>query len=431
MALRTPSSSVISLFTLALAVLAGSAASSQTSSKRLAVLEFRGDGIKNEVKEAFAEAVRGGVGDGLVGRGVRVMDRENMMVLLREMGKKECEEGECEVETARNIGADFVVSGSVVKVDDVFVVTLKLHETKEGSRLDTDQIEAKTQIEVLRSLREHGRALVAKNINPRPASPAPSRLPAVESASAPAPAPAPPPVPEPVAPCAANQISIPGGTFWMGSKDGDDDENPVHKVTLSPYCIDKTEVTVAAYRECVKKGKCQPPDAQSLCTWGEHEMAQHPINCVDWKQAVAYCAWSGGRLPTEAEWEFAARGNDDRLYPWGKQRPNMFRLNMVGKDDGWEYTAPVGSYSKGASPFGVLDMAGNVWEWTADVYGPYPADPQHDPQSTRSDASPHVNRGGSWDDYDPYKVRAAKRSSGGLGNRSNNLGFRCARGAKM
>jgi formylglycine-generating enzyme required for sulfatase activity len=458
MALRTHFPSLIALFTLALAVPVGPAASSQTASKRLAVLEFKGDGIKNEVKEAFAEAVRGGVGDGLAGRGVKVMDRENMMVLLKEMGKKECNEGECEVETARNIGADFVVSGSVVKVDDIFVVTLKLHETQEGSRLDTDQIEAKTQIEVLRSLREHGRALVAKNINPRPAVPIPSRIPAVE------PAPAPTPAPKSVAVCAANQVAIPGGKFWMGSEDGDADEKPVRRVTLSPYCIDKTEVTVSAFRACVQAGQCRPPSTtvewkeikaedktkwSQFCTWGKSGLDQHPINCVDWNQATQYCQWTGGRLPNEAEWEFAARGSDSRKYPWGNTAPDATLLNACGAEcvsmakermgsdwwnplyagkDGWPATAPVGRFPKGASPFGVLDMAGNVWEWTSDVYAQYG---QLDDAYGRAEfgGSSRVSRGGGW--YYPSLVRAAHRGMNDSGNRDVSLGFRCARGAKM
>ena len=155
-----------------LALFAGSPALSQTPGKRLAVLEFNGAKTQGEILEVFADTVRGGVVQGLAGRGIQVMTRENMMVLLREMGKNDCVEGDCEVETARNIGADFVISGSVVLVDQSFVVTLKLHESKGGSLLAVDQVSAQSQVEVLRQLREAGRRIVADNLGPRPAAPA-------------------------------------------------------------------------------------------------------------------------------------------------------------------------------------------------------------------------------------------------------------------
>jgi Skp family chaperone for outer membrane proteins/TolB-like protein len=155
-----------------LALFAGRPALSQTPGKRLAVLEFNGAKTQGEVLEVFADTVRGGVVQGLAGRGIQVMTRENMMVLLREMGKNDCVEGDCEVETARNIGADFVISGSVVLVDQSFVVTLKLHESKGGSLLAVDQVSAQSQVEVLRQLREAGRRIVADNLGPRPGEPA-------------------------------------------------------------------------------------------------------------------------------------------------------------------------------------------------------------------------------------------------------------------
>jgi sulfatase modifying factor 1 len=456
------------LIGLALAVLLGQPAASGTVSKRLAVLELKGAKIEGEVLDAFADAVRGGAVEGLAGRGVQVMTRENMMVLLKEMGKKECAEGDCEVETARNIGADFVVSGSVVRIDEAFVVTLKLHETRDGSLLATDQIDAKKQLEVLHQLREHGRAIVANNIGPRPAPPpvalppAPEPPPAATSAAA-ARVPPPRPASQPARGCAANQVPIPGGTFWMGDQEL---AKPVHKVTLSPFCIDKTEVTVAAFGACVQAGDCQPPSAtvdwkdikpeiktkwSQFCTWAKTGLDQHPINCVDWKQATAYCEWTGGRLPTEAEWEYAARGNDGRQYPWGNEPPDAKRLNACGSecasmgkqrfdatwttmytgDDGWPATAPVGSYPKGASPFGVLDMAGNVWEWTADSFADYSDEAVTNPQRSRPDASPHVFRGGCWDNSVSAWVRAAIRGRIDPASRIYSQGFRCARGAKM
>lgn len=467
MAIFTRSLRLPALIGLASAVLLGQPAISETASKRLAVLEFRGSGIKDAVLENFADEVRGGAVEGLAGRGVLVMTRESMMVLLKEIGKKDCTEGECEVETARNIGADFVVAGSVVKIDEAFVVTLKLFDVHSAGVLATDRVEAKSQLEVSRRLREHGRALVANNVGPRPAPPpvapprAPEPTPAATSAAA---ASIPPPrsAPQPARGCAANQVPIPGGTFWMGDQEL---AKPVHKVTLSLFCMDKTEVTVAAFRACVRAGDCQPPSAtvewkdikpedktkwSQFCTWGRSGLDEHPINCVDWKQASAYCEWTGGRLPTEAEWEYAARGNDGRQYPWGNEPPDAKRLNACGSecvsmakkrldatwapmytgDDGWPATAPVGSYPKGASPFGVLDMAGNVWEWTADSSTDYSDEAVTNPQRPRPDASPRVVRGGSWNDNDPARVRAAIRVGSDPARRDYSLGFRCARGAK-
>ena len=168
MAIPSRSRCLPTLIGLASMLLVGQPAVAETASKRLAVLELKGANIQREALAAFEDAVRGGAVEGLSGREVDVITSENMLMLLREMGKT-CAEGDCEVETARNIGADFVVSGSVARIDDAFVVTLKLHETKRGSLLATDQIEAKSQLEILRQLREHGRTLAADNIGPRPA----------------------------------------------------------------------------------------------------------------------------------------------------------------------------------------------------------------------------------------------------------------------
>ena len=241
---------------------------------------------------------------------------------------------------------------------------------------------------------------------------------------------------------------------------------PVHKVTLSPFCIDKTEVTVAAFRACVQAGDCPPPSAtvewkdikpedktkwSQFCTWGKTGLDRHPINCVDWKQASAYCEWTGGRLPTEAEWEYAARGNAGRSYPWGNEPPDAKRLNACGSecasmgkkrfdeswkamypgDDGWPATAPVGSYPKGASPFGVLDMAGNVWEWTADIFAEDGPDSVPRPQKPPSDAPPRALRGGGWNSNAPGRVQPAYPDGNEPGGRNLSLGFRCVRAAKM
>jgi hypothetical protein len=143
--------------------------------QRLAVLEFQGKNLEQDILMTFSDTVRGGALQGLEGYGVAVMTRENMLVLLKDMGKQECEEGDCEVETARNIGADYVVSAKVVRMEQIYVVTLKLHETKRGSLLGTDTVEGASQVDLLRSLREHARQLVIAAFGPGPDSVAPTR----------------------------------------------------------------------------------------------------------------------------------------------------------------------------------------------------------------------------------------------------------------
>ncbi|HEU4533164.1 MAG TPA: SUMF1/EgtB/PvdO family nonheme iron enzyme, partial [Polyangiaceae bacterium] len=227
-----------------------------------------------------------------------------------------------------------------------------------------------------------------------------------------------PPPPETAAAkpaCPAGMVALDGGQFRMGTDDGEPDEFPPHLVTVSSYCLDKTEVTVAQYQQCVKIGDCKPPptDVQwpgvsarekknygPACN-GRDAIGKdlHPINCIDWETANLYCQWAGKRLPTEAEWEFAARGTEGRRYPWGNEPPDATRLNGCGtecgawlsqrsetpstlyaRDDKWPLTAPVGSFPRGNTPQGVEDLAGNVWEWVADWSGLYPSDPQTDPK---------------------------------------------------
>jgi len=169
-------------------------------------------------------------------------------------------------------------------------------------------------------------------------------------------------------------VHVPAGTFQMGSSESDPnaegDEFPQHSVTLDALWIDRTEVTNAQYRRCVEAGACQAP---TKCDWGspnygEDKKANHPVLCVDWHGAAAYCEWAGGRLPTEAEWEYAARGPDSFIYPWGNDLPDATLLNYA---ENVGDTSQVGSYSDGASWCGALDMAGNLWEWVADWYDIY------------------------------------------------------------
>ena len=255
--------------------------------------------------------------------------------------------------------------------------------------------------------------------------------------------------------CPRDMIHVPRATFSMGSTAGvgNEDEHPQHQVTLTGYCIDKTEVTVAAYTQCVASGTCMgaPEPAKdgwdALCNGKRVDRQDHPINCVDWNQATAYCAWVKKRLPSEAEWEYAARGGEGRTYPWGNDPPSAKRLNACGSEcralgkrlglgdwnvmyednDRWEATAPVGSFQSGASPFGALDMAGNVWEWTADRYGAYTAGASTNPYGPE-EGTARVIRGGGWRYNDASWVRGALRYRNAPTDRDSRLGLRCARG---
>ena len=234
----------------------------------------------------------------------------------------------------------------------------------------------------------------------------------------------------------ARMVNIPGGTFTMGSPDGagNPQEHPRHRVTVAPFALDLTLVTVGAYRACVGSGACTAagteqhgtpfagPEQNAFCNGPRTDRDDHPINCVEWSQAVAYCNWAGKRLPSEEEWEYAARGPDDRAYPWGADAPSsrVCWSRVTGDDFAHaKGTCPVGAYPAGDSAFGVHDMVGNVWVWTSSVWSPAfdkPLDP-----------SARVVRGGGWRDSNPSEFRSANRNGSDLPDRVINLGFRCAK----
>lgn len=218
--------------------------------------------------------------------------------------------------------------------------------------------------------------------------------------------------------------AVKGGQFMMGNNAGDADERPAHEVTVADFQIDRTEVTNAQFDAFAaaagyKTENEQNGKAQTWRTLFKPETVNNPVVLVTWNDAVAFCEWAGKRLPTEAEWEFAARGTDGRMYPWGNDYDQSI---FNGKASGIHGTVHVGSYPAGASPFGVDDMAGNVWEWTADWYQAYPG----------GAASPffgekfRVTRGGGWFDENK-QVRTTNRSSADPAAANDDLGFRCAR----
>lgn len=229
---------------------------------------------------------------------------------------------------------------------------------------------------------------------------------------------------------------VPAGPFTMGSDNGMPDEKPVHTVDLPAFYMDKFEVTNALYKMCVDAGACREPANTSAGnhpgaygTYGNPEYDKYPVIWVDWNRANIYCAWRGARLPSEAEWEKAARGIDGRKYPWGETIDHTYAnygnhlpeyySGVFGK------TITVGSYPDGASPYGIEDMAGNVWEWVADWYDVYPGG-DVSANSAFGQQAYKVLRGGSWED-DPNLLRTSFRGGNTPGTAVDFIGFRCAR----
>ncbi|WP_394832344.1 bifunctional serine/threonine-protein kinase/formylglycine-generating enzyme family protein [Pendulispora rubella] len=289
--------------------------------------------------------------------------------------------------------------------------------------------------------------------------------------AAPTPATAPPAAPELAAAvvptCPDDAIQIPAGQYFMGSdrKGAQPNEKPSHHVKLSAFCMDVHEVTAQDYKACSEIGQCRraPADVDwpgitpkehkaysSACTGadpdkGDHPFANHPINCITWSMASTYCAARGKRLPTEAEWEYAARGPDGRTYPWGDEAPTPLHVNACGTEcsawgksrgtaldmlysanDGYPTTAPVGRFPSGKSRYGLYDVAGNVWEWVADWYGDYGAAEAENPVGPET-GDRRVIRGGAWNGAFADWLLPSFRYAQDPEARSHGIGFRCAK----
>ncbi len=243
----------------------------------------------------------------------------------------------------------------------------------------------------------------------------------------PPPTPTPLPTPEKTAegPAVTNiMVKIPAGPFTMGSDNGAEDEAPAHQVDLPAFEIDKFEVTNADFAQFVKAAGYQTDAEKEGRTKNWRSVAEgkdnHPVVFVSWNDATAYCQWVGKRLPTEAEWEKAARGTDGRTYPWGNEW-DPSKVNA--KETGLRGTAVVGSFGAGASPYGVEDMAGNVWEWTADWYEAYPGSTY---KSDYFGQKFKVLRGGAWFETADF-VRTTVRNANSQTAANDDIGFRCAR----
>ena len=204
-------------------------------------------------------------------------------------------------------------------------------------------------------------------------------------------------------------------------------EAPQRRIVVSAYGIDRTEVTRSAWSRCVRAGRCPPP--RGAAPRGPR-VPEHPVTGITSMEAAGFCRFAGGRLPTEAEWERAARGADGRAYPWGRlfndRLANHGGVNGRAALDGYRFTAPVGTFPGGASPHGLLDMAGNAWEWVADRFavGSYASGPAVDPRGAATGGD-RLIRGGSFR-YDGDRLRTAHRLPLPAGEQAADVGFRCA-----
>lgn len=247
-----------------------------------------------------------------------------------------------------------------------------------------------------------------------------------------------------------NMVNVPAGEFQMGCNEEVDnkcynDEKPYHKVILSAYKIDKYEVTSCKYQECVDAGDCNNYNESEphfsayseefqKCNLGRKDRLDHPMNCVSWFGAKAYCEWVGKRLPTEAEWEKAARGTDGLKYPWGNTSDSTCSYAVMGRYDekrgpegcGADSTWAVGSIEAGKSPYGAYDMAGNVIEWVNDWFleNYYYSSPLNDPAGPDSGDSRGL-RGGSWQEWSDNLRTSTRGWDDPAYNESSSYGFRC------
>jgi formylglycine-generating enzyme required for sulfatase activity len=222
-------------------------------------------------------------------------------------------------------------------------------------------------------------------------------------------------------------VLVPAGEFTMGSDEGDDDEQPVHRVVLDSFYLDTFEVTNGRFAKFVAAIQSEPP-------WGFADQetpvvdAERPVRWVNWLEATGYCLWAGKRLPTEAEWEKAARGPEGRVYPWGNDPPTTAHA-VFGLKEGDETVAPIGDHHLGRSPYGVQDLAGNLYEWVTDWYDDafYASPPTRNPRGPVAGTT-KVQRGGSYINS-PYRLRSAFRTKSDPTEHDPHVGFRCAQDA--
>lgn len=419
--------------------------------QRIAVVELKnGAELRAREIQLLTSITRGVLAERL-GDTYLVMTRENILSLMDEKTCNEAQSKICEVEIGRRLGAHLIVSGAVTRRSGALLISLRAHSTQDARLLSVREGEAQT-IEPLLGLakgvaEELSRALYELNVEEPPAAQAPAtRAPATRAPAAQAPA-APPRELSREERAGVEWVHVPGGEFEMGKlyfkpkyRRVPDYILPVHTVRLRDYLISQTEVTVGQYRECVKDGVCSKPSCDSSymsANWTDQPGSNEnqPINCVTWPQARTFAKWLGADLPTEAEWEYAARGGE-RFTHSGSNDPEAvgwYETNESKKEPRVKRVKPV--KLKRPNGYGLYDMSGNLYEWTLDEY-------QRDYEGAPSDGHQAVGsipqckkicesvdrwrviRGGSWNHPPDYHLGVVERAHSEPDHVSDTLGFR-------
>ena len=348
----------------------------------------------------------------------RVIDKDSMDAILRARRfPLPCFELEEFVAMGRLLGADQVVAGNVERTGEKVELTIRVIDCASESFL-ANLYKEKSPCTGQDLLGEWGRFVIGELFSiPLDQLATPTPLQVATPTETPTPG-----IPDAVLNKYPGMVYIPAGEFVFGANDGDPCESPAQVVFLPDFYLDKTEVTNWAYKKFVDETGHQKPLHWQGGTIPPG-LEDHPVVWVSWEDAVAYAEWAGSRLPTEMEWEKAARSTDGRIYPWGNRfdpkRANAWEAGIHG-------TAPVGSFPDGNSPYGVLDMAGNAAEWVSDQFKPYPNATALLPEYSREI---RVLRGGSWT-FNEYYARVTHRYPRAPTERHSSYGFRTARDAK-
>lgn len=397
---------------------------------KVAVVPFESIGVESSLGLAAAEILSTHLASQK--HAFTVVERGQLQKALQELGYQASGfvDPDSAVAIGKQLGARYIVVGSVARFGDSYTLNARIVAVESAEINSVEPISA-------RNLNPDFLISLSKQIG--------QKLDAMLQPEGTRSFQAPPNTPsslnvQPAKPMSSSQppqaneyplVLIPAGFFWRGDTigDGQKDELPLRKIYLDAFYLGKYEVTQAQYQRFIlTTGRREPTHCDfGFNQWDLEKNADHPVVCVSWEEAHAFCAWAGMRLPSEAEWEKAARGEDRRRYAWGDQAPDCDRTSYSGCEGAQKGLQPVGSHPKGVSPYGIQDLTGSVWEWTQDWYDPdyYAHSLESNPQGPPKGKT-KVLRGGSYG-HDAWAIRISNRSDLVPQHRNAYTGIRCAR----